>query len=938
MDLNISSTALCRTPLFSYQDKPEDVWDELKAAIQVSSADLYALIRDVDYTNYDKLPKKIKFSCWKYFNRARYRATPFGTFGSITPISISNCEPSPIILTQQEHQHHFIDWSYKDSLIKNIDLCYRQSTHLWSNTSVYPCGEQLRYINLNDQGFFEISSIDNQQIINDILVHCQTPNSKQVLTDYLQKDYGLKPLVIEDLLKQLIQLQLLITDCHPNIIGTDYFKRLHLQPVQTPDTYIISTRKRISGNLSYHTLKVIPEAIRVLRSYLPKSQQSMLDTFKGDFQRKYEYKEVPILTALDPELGVGYGDFAISPDGDSLVETIKNNHIQNDVKYIPYTVLHQQLLNQLIKQQDIDLATYVDNHIDRQETSLLPNTLSAIVQIVDNQIILEHLGGCTANALLGRFTLADQELRNTTKNLVAIEEQANPEVIFFDIGYQAEQKIDNINRRATIYTHELPILTWPGAKEVISLQDIWVSVKQNEVILRSKKYNKRLIPRLATAYNYNRSDLSIYRFLCDIQGQNLQTNLTIHLKNYFPGLDYYPRISYKNVVMSTRSWRVPDDICSGTAIEQFTKLAHWLKISQIPRYFKCGQNDQFLWFDQSNQEDLHFFLTHIKGSKGLYITEAFMPALSLVKNETGNSYLSQYIISIYHRNQVYKSLSSVYKAFESPSNKSLLLPAQDWLYFEIYIHPTRSNFLLTQVIVPYLKQIRQFIKQWFFIRYSVPTYHIRFRIHLKQEVHAITVMTLFNKAFRQEIQSGLVSEFQIRPYQREMERYGDEKIEVVEKCFHQDSKYILFLIQKNFDNNSLYLLVVRLLNDLLSAIDLNSNTCQMFINTTAHFFVAEHKLDGKIFKRINKAFESLSTSTEFRFSKSLMKSYNQLLSSEIKVLKQLEEERKLALLRDLVHMHINRLFITNQRIHEAIIYQYYQKYQLKMNKSAQRLT
>jgi len=938
MNLNISSTALCRTPLFSYQDTFEDVWEELKTAIQLSSKDLYALIKDVDYIDYDKLPHKIKFSCWKYFNRARYRATPFGPFGSISQVPIFNKESVPIVLSKQPHEHRFIDWSYKDALITDIDLCYQHCSYLLSNTSVYLCGEQLRYINLNDQGFFEISSIDNQQIISDILTHCQTPYDKQALTDYLEKDYELKPLVIEDLLKQLIQLQLLITDCHPNIMGTDYFKRLHLQPVQTPDTYIISTRKRISGNLSYHTLKVIPEAIRVLRSYLPKSQQSMLDIFKGDFQRKYEYKEVPILTALDPELGVGYGDFAISPDDDTLVETIKNSHIQNDVQYIPYTVLHQQLLNQLIQQQDIDLTTFIGKHTDLQETSTLPNTLSAMIQIVDNQIILEHLGGCTANALLGRFTLADQELRNTTKNLVAIEEQANPEVIFFDIGYQAEQKIDNINRRSAIFTHELPILTWPGAKEVISLQDIWVSVKQNEVVLRSKKYNKRLIPRLATAYNYTRSDLSIYRFLCDIQQQNLQTNLTVHLKNIFPGLDYYPRVSYKNIVISARSWRIPDNICLGSDQDLIVALTEWLQTNKISRYFKCGQNDQFLWFDQNDQEDLLCFLMHIKGKKGLYITEAFMPTHSLTRNKAGHGYLSQYMISIYHHDQVYKPLSSVYKAFESPTNKSLLLPAQDWLYFEIYVHPTRSNFLLTQVIAPYLKQIRRFIKQWFFIRYSVPTYHIRFRIHLKQEIHAITVMTLFNAAFRQEIQSGLVSEFQIRPYQREMERYGDEKIEVVEKCFHQDSKYILFLIQKNFDNNSLYLLVVRLLNDLLSAIDLNSNTCQMFINTTALFFVAEHKLDGKIFKRINKAFESLSTSTEFEFSKSLTKGYNQLLSSDIEVLKQLEEERKLALLRDLVHMHINRLFITNQRIHEAIIYQYYQKYQLKMKRSAQRLT
>ena len=79
MKLKILSPIICRTPLFPYTEKLENVWEDLKEAIKLSSTDLYEQIKDISYADYDKLNPKIKFACWKYFNRARYRSTPSGT-------------------------------------------------------------------------------------------------------------------------------------------------------------------------------------------------------------------------------------------------------------------------------------------------------------------------------------------------------------------------------------------------------------------------------------------------------------------------------------------------------------------------------------------------------------------------------------------------------------------------------------------------------------------------------------------------------------------------------------------------------------------------------------------------------------------------------------------------------------------------------------------
>ncbi len=103
---------------------------------------------------------------------------------------------------------------------------------------------------------------------------------------------------------------------------------------------------------------------------------------------------------------------------------------------------------------------------------------------------------------------------------------------FFDIAYQAEKKVDNVNRRKQLYPYELPILTWSESDNPLDLNDLLVTIEQQEVVLKSKKLDKRLLPRIASAYNYTRSDLAVYRFLCDIQSQGILTNLSFKLRDF----------------------------------------------------------------------------------------------------------------------------------------------------------------------------------------------------------------------------------------------------------------------------------------------------------------------------------------------------------------------------------------------------------------------
>ena len=70
----------------------------------------------------------------------------------------------------------------------------------------------------------------------------------------------------------------------------------------------------------------------------------------------------------------------------------------------------------------------------------LPNSLSVMFHLFDGKPVIESIGGCTSNALVGRFTVASKALVKSGKQTAAFESMANPGVIFFDIAYQARKK------------------------------------------------------------------------------------------------------------------------------------------------------------------------------------------------------------------------------------------------------------------------------------------------------------------------------------------------------------------------------------------------------------------------------------------------------------------------------------------------------------------
>ncbi|NTE03465.1 lantibiotic dehydratase [Agrobacterium tumefaciens] len=918
MKLNLHATIIFRTPVFSYQANLLDHWNELKNAISISSGDFYETIKDVEVQDLDTLPPRIYFTIWKYFNRAKYRSTPYGTFASfgILKNAINHAE-SKVQVSEKQITHRLIDWPYRNQLEFDFEYTIQQNGFLFSNSSFYATLNGIRYIACSE-GVFELAEIDHDDFVMQILNACMQPIRLKDLMLKLKWEEA-REAELFGLLNDMHDLQLLFTDQDPNIIGEDFFKRTGKGIEKNIPEYLIAERRAYKGEIDQDLLKAIPNVLDLLRKIIPKEEKAALTTFIRQFKKKFEQREVSLLMALDPEIGIGYDELEQSSGGDDFIIEFNNkkkdNKTSNDFK----ARLKKNLSLENFEHGKTLFLNKLD--LDLNENPVpLPNSLSMLMHIADDLIMIDQIGGVTANALAGRFSMASDDVTDFCKEISNLEERANPEVLFFDVAYMVEANVDNINRRKLVYGHQLSILNYDTSANPILLNDIQISVRNDQVILRSKSLNKRLMPRMASAYNYTRSDLAVFRLLCDLQHQGIQSSLLLPLDGIFPDLDYYPRLQYQNIVLNNQKWRLNKENFFPGKIQLSTDACRqFLTEIGVSGYFKTGLSDQTLCFNLSIDEDLNALMQLIQKQKSIYLEEVVLPKQNVVVDEQAKPYLTQFILSVTHNERIYNGASSI-NADSKASVQQIFMPGKEWLYFEIFCHQQRADEILISVIDQFLKAHLKEIKSWFFIRYNENGNHLRFRANLYHEEDGQRLSASFADYLSPYLTSGLVSDFYSRTYKRETERYGSDLIAQIEMHFSADSNFVLSVLQVQTDSFNKYSFCAEIVAQLFQHEVFEGKEIMRIIKLASDSFNHEHHLEAADFKKLNQQYQSYKKHTVAPLNEYQLKCFTMMVQSLVALLKDMEPNRKTRLFTDLMHMHVNRLFNKNQRTHEMVMY------------------
>ena len=273
----------------------------------------------------------------------------------------------------------------------------------------------------------------------------------------------------------------------------------------------------------------------------------------------------------------------------------------------------------------------------------------------DNQelLFIDSAGGMSAAKLLARFCNGNPAINDLTKEIIKKENDFYDDMILAEIVHIPEARIGNIIKRPVLREYEIPYLANAGVEEQfqIAIDDLMVSVKNNTIILRSKKHNKRVLPCLSNAHNYGKNALPIYHFLCDLQSQGMKPIYSFSWGNLESHYSYFPRVTYKEVILSKEKWIFKkEDLAPFYTLEKEAlkeAFLKWKESNKIPNRVNWVDYDNTLLLDFDKEISIELFLKSVKSLDSIVLEEFIFNDDLLVKNTIGEGYTNQIILSFY---------------------------------------------------------------------------------------------------------------------------------------------------------------------------------------------------------------------------------------------------------------------------------------------------
>jgi len=890
------SKFIVRIPQLPLSTTLVDGWEPLLESIRYASPNFYQQIKDVKYQDLENQPKAVQETIHKYFNRAKYRCTPLGTFASVGVMNAGITNDERITIDQERIVHQFIDWPQINTITPDTTV---EKLKLFANSTYYQIADEIRYVKRIGEKF-EMASISTLPMVVEILKYLKEPKP---YVDLIEDIPGSEPYI-----QPLVECGLIITENEPNMIGEDYFTRIAPEYLDNSKKYVISEVTSSGSTIPKHYFKNISALIKLLSVHTQTGQSKTdLTDFTARYTQKFDRQDIPLMIAIDPDIGVGYGDFHTAGIS-SIIRNLQVDKKEESDRLAQHLNNH---LNEGYNQDTIRLDELLKETEEKQAGLQLPNSLSMICSLHDGQLYVKRIGGNSANQLAGRFTLASEKFEQLSREIAALEAESNPDIIFFDISYNAELTVDNVSRRRAIYDYELNLLNYPGTSQILTVDDIVLSVSGERVILRSKTLGRRLVPRMASAYNYRRSKLPVFRFLYDMSFHNIIADLSFDPTDIVKGRKFYPTVQFRNIVLSQRKIKLTKhDLQTIDPVETIIKTLKDANIYPVVRIHK-GEEDTVFNLDSDIQ--INLLVQEIRKSGEAWIEQLPLPQINAFEDSRGQGYNNEMVIPLVHRNEVYKASSPVDGNYMEQRS---FLPLDQWLYFEVYSSPAYGDSILLQ-ISELINEYATRINKWFFIRYNENGPHIRFRI-LFNEDFQLQFFRAVTDRLRPMYSSNIIHDITIKIYNREMERYGVANIEMVENHFHMDSKIVVEMIKEVSSDLQKYTHCVRIFQLVAS---FGSIGPQRYAKWTSHIkemFEREHHLQIEQFREVNRYIQQ-QRSEMLEPSNSYTKQEQLLAISIHNLLQACPNRRRAPMLTDLMHMHINRLFPDYQRTHELLI-------------------
>jgi thiopeptide-type bacteriocin biosynthesis protein len=969
-------------------------------SIYIASPALYSEVLKVK-TNTTKTAKKIrklKKTIYKYVTRMSSRATPFGLFASCALGELGDVNKVIVNSKVKPVCKRRLDVNVILLLCEKITGTreIKGRCTFFTNNTFYIVNNTYRYINYHIAGqerAYQLQEIEPFELLEKIVQDAKLGTDYNGIVGVIM-NAGYSVSEAENFIDELIDEQILVSNIYPplNIDNQlDYLLRV-LKSVDVDDFFVskisaihmllqnrnleLSGYERIrdvlGSMISIDTMSVIlhvdsffsTNIIQLKKDWISsvlknlstlfllseQSSNSDLSDFITNFKKRFDQEIIPLSKALDPEYGIGYASKAGSKaDRHLLLQGIKKplSHVEsipmNHLVKLNFKLYHRYLQqpSNVVYIETVDFEELGDSN----RKIVLPSHISVLGSVINPDSsdepcfeLISSTGPGISN-LLGRFSSGDVNLSSKIRSYSS-QEISNASVIFAEILHLPNGKAGNIISKPKHREYELPLVAMGTSdlKYQLPLDDIWIRIVNDEIVLISKSLKCRIIPRLDNAYNYVHGNLPHFKFLCDLQ---LHHHTIPFNWNWGPFEDkiFLPRVIYKNIIVSRSRWRIQESDVGEVNLSDLEQRGKFFKKFQLPKKFAIKEGDNELLVSFDNTTSIDIFVKELKSKKSLMLVEFIdVSESAFVENSiSGEPYTNEIVLPLSVDKEFSKDYSYTPVNLNPMTVQRRFPPGSEWLYYKLYCSTKKADAILQSVHRMLLEQGSEFYASnpFFFIRYTDPDHHLRIRIQVKDTLIRSKVIEILNQHFSMLMDLEDIITYSIDSYEREVERYGYKNIVAAEFLFHEDSKLVISIIEQleGYENDDYvrWLLALKTSETYLKLFDLSYEEQIEFMKYIFEGFYTEFGASKDLLRILNRKYNGFKRHIE-KFLDNNNNRYETLLSqvdhallnfrnsvqSYFKTTKNKREQ--IYYLDSFLHMHINRLFVSNQRKYELVVY------------------
>jgi lantibiotic biosynthesis protein len=730
------------------------------------------------------------------------------------------------------------------------------------------------------------------------------------------------------------------------------------------------------------TLSLSPElAAEISRAFelrlrLLARRNGDLDEFCRKFSRRYEGRRVPLLEVLDEETGIGEGRWTDVPsellDGVGWRSTAPDQSCLFEAQLIAASLQRDGG-----HQREINLEPAQVPELDAELVRSLPDVVATVATLVGSSVAAIEQGewtiwihgfmGSVAAHMTGRFCQGDPKLTAHVRAGLEREAQFQPDAVFAEVVHLPQEQYGNLVSRPLLRPYEIPLLGRSGApgERQIPLSDLEIEVRGTDILLWSKGLNKRVIPRMSAAHNYDGNTLGIYRFMCRLQQHNGIAE-SAAVGQLLGRLDRVPRIRCGRVILFPARWNMSRERASklieSDPAHRRDALAVLRGELDLPRWVGIADGDNVLSLDLESGIAIEVLVAAFNKTERLQLVELFLSPDELCAGTGKDRFVHELVLPLI-RNRKQPDVPGIptrSSAEQKPGGgersvhpggglpeaaeaERLRLPGSDWLSYRIFGGPAMLDRVLANCIGEHADRWREleWIEDWFFIRYADPSPHLRVRFRGQPGQLVGKVLPGMHRLSEQLLGDRLIDDVEIVAYRRELERYGGAAgIGLCEQWFGQESRRIAALLAKTRGGPSRWrwqLAMAGLVRDL-SDLGLEPDGLLALFETIADGFRREFRMEKGRLASLGRKYRALTAEVCAACSGELpgdfphpehaariLDSGGQERRRIGRQLRELSANGRLygtveSLLPSFVHMTCNRWFVDRPRANEMVLY------------------